>query len=128
MRASFSSEPATLFGWLVNKLSGLIFISEIWRWEADSRPFARVFADFKLVRTDDSAVIWERRIQRAVPLPRPIWGSRTQILSKVVRELFVIKGDATPVAWFYSLVSVALASLLSLWASPSSPCEQRLNR
>ena len=39
------------------KLSGLIFVSEIWRWEADSRKFVRVFADFKIVRTDDGSVL-----------------------------------------------------------------------
>lgn len=72
------------------KLSGLIFISEIWRWEADSRLFVRVFADFKLVRTDDGAVIWERRIQRAVPTPSAtnLGQSYTDSVKEVVRELF----------------------------------------
>jgi ABC-type Mn2+/Zn2+ transport system permease subunit len=51
------------------KLSGLVFVTEIRRWEADSRQFVRVLADFKLVRLDDSAVLWERRYQRAVPTP-----------------------------------------------------------
>jgi ABC-type Mn2+/Zn2+ transport system permease subunit len=51
------------------KLAGVVFVSEIWRWETDSRQFVRVFADFKLVRTDDGAILWERRIQRAVPTP-----------------------------------------------------------
>ena len=32
------------------KLSGLIFVSEISRWEADSRQFVRVVAHFKLIR------------------------------------------------------------------------------
>jgi ABC-type Mn2+/Zn2+ transport system permease subunit len=72
------------------KLSGLIFISEIWRWEADSRLFVRVFADFKLVRTDDGAVIWERRIQRAVPTPSAtnLGQSYTDSVKEVVRDLF----------------------------------------
>ena len=72
------------------KLSGLIFVSEIWRWEADSRLFVRVFADFKLVRTDDGAVIWERRIQRAVPTPSAtnLGQSYTDSVKEVVRDLF----------------------------------------
>jgi hypothetical protein len=51
------------------KLAGLVLVSEIWRWETDARQFVRVFADFKLVRTDDGAILWTRRIQRAVPTP-----------------------------------------------------------
>jgi ABC-type Mn2+/Zn2+ transport system permease subunit len=51
------------------KLSGLIFVSEIWRWEGESQKFVRVLVDFKLIRIDDGAVLWERRVQRAVPTP-----------------------------------------------------------
>ena len=51
------------------KLSGLIFVSEIWRWEGESQKFVRVLLDFKLIRIDDGTVLWERRIQRAVPTP-----------------------------------------------------------
>ena len=51
------------------KLSGLIFVSEIWRWEASSRQFVRVLIDFKIIRVDDGVVLWERRVQRAVPTP-----------------------------------------------------------
>jgi ABC-type Mn2+/Zn2+ transport system permease subunit len=72
------------------KLSGLIFVSEIWRWEADSRQFVRVFADFKLIRTDDGAVVWERRIQRAVPTPSAtnLGQAYTDSVKEVVRDLF----------------------------------------
>ena len=72
------------------KLSGLVFVSEISRWEADSRQFVRVFADFKLVRTDDGAVLWERRIQRAVPTPSAtnLSQSYADSVKEVVRDLF----------------------------------------
>jgi ABC-type Mn2+/Zn2+ transport system permease subunit len=72
------------------KLSGLIFVSEISRWEADSRQFVRVFADFKLLKTDDGTVLWERRIQRAVPTPSAtnLGQAYTDSVKEVVRELF----------------------------------------
>jgi ABC-type Mn2+/Zn2+ transport system permease subunit len=72
------------------KLSGLIFVSEISRWEADSRQFVRVVADFKLIRTDDSSVLWERRIQRAVPTPSAtnLGQAYTDSVKEVVRDLF----------------------------------------
>jgi len=72
------------------KLSGLIFVSEIWRWEADSRQFVRVFADFKIVRTDDGSVLWERRIQRAVPTPSAtnLGQAYTDSVKEIVRDLF----------------------------------------
>jgi hypothetical protein len=72
------------------KLSGLIFVSEILRWEADSRQFVRVFADFKIVRTDDGTVVWERRIQRAVPTPSAtnLGQASTDAVKEIVRDLF----------------------------------------
>jgi ABC-type Mn2+/Zn2+ transport system permease subunit len=72
------------------KLSGLIFVSEISRWDADSRQFVRVFADFKIVRTSDGTVVWERRIQRAVPTPSAtnLGQSYTDSVKEVVRDIF----------------------------------------
>ncbi len=72
------------------KLSGLIFTSEIWRWEADSRQFVRVFADFKLIRIDDGTVLWERRIQRAVPTPSATNSGQasTDAATAIVQDLF----------------------------------------
>src|SRR5262245_28684149 len=72
------------------KLSGLIFVSELLRWEADSRQFVRVSADFKLLRTDDGTVLWERRIQRAVPTPSAtnLGQAYTDCVKEVVRDLF----------------------------------------
>jgi hypothetical protein len=72
------------------KLSGLLFVSEISRWDVDSRQFVRVFADFKIVRTADGTVVWERRIQRAVPTPSAtnLGQSYEDSVKEVVRQLF----------------------------------------
>jgi ABC-type Mn2+/Zn2+ transport system permease subunit len=72
------------------KLAGLLFVSEISRWEADSRQFVRVFADFKLIRTSDGSVVWERRIQRAVPTPSAtnLGQAYADSVKEVVRDLF----------------------------------------
>lgn len=72
------------------KLSGLIFVSEISRWEANSRQFVRVFVDFRLIRTGDGAVLWERRIQRAVATPSAtnLGQAYTDSVKEVVRDLF----------------------------------------
>jgi ABC-type Mn2+/Zn2+ transport system permease subunit len=72
------------------KLSGLVFVSEIWRWEGESQKFVRVLADFKLIRLDDGTVVWQRRIQGAVPTPSaPNLGqASTDAVNKIVRDLF----------------------------------------
>jgi hypothetical protein len=72
------------------KLSGLLFVSEISRWDVDSRQFVRVVADFKLLRTDDGAVLWQRRIQRAVPTPAAtnLGQAYADSVKEVVRDLF----------------------------------------
>jgi hypothetical protein len=72
------------------KISGLIFVSEIWRWEADPQKFARVVVDFKIVRIDDGAVLWQRRVQRAVPTPSAanLIQAYTDSIKTVVHELF----------------------------------------
>jgi hypothetical protein len=72
------------------KLSGLVFVAEIWRWEAEPQNFVRVLADFKILRIDDGAVVWQRRVQRAIPTPSaPHLGQAHMDAIKVVaRELF----------------------------------------
>lgn len=72
------------------KLSGLIFVSEIRRWEGESQQFVRVFADFKLVRLEDGAVLWDRRVQRAVSTPSAtnLAQASADAVRDVVRELF----------------------------------------
>jgi hypothetical protein len=72
------------------KLSGLLFVSEISRWDVDSRHFVRVFADFKMIRTADGTVVWERRIQRAVSTPSAtnLGQAYEDSVKEVVRALF----------------------------------------
>jgi hypothetical protein len=72
------------------KLSGLVFVSEIWRWEGESQKFVRVLVDFKLIRIDDGTVLWERRIQRAVPTPSATNSGQTSTdaATAIVHDLF----------------------------------------
>jgi hypothetical protein len=51
------------------KLAGVILVGEIRRWDAEPQKFVRVLAEFKLIRISDGAVLWEMRVQRAVPTP-----------------------------------------------------------
>jgi hypothetical protein len=71
------------------KLNGLLFVSEIARWDVDSRQFVRVFVDFKIIRTADGAVVWQRRIQRAIPTPSAtnLGQSYADSVREVVRDL-----------------------------------------
>jgi hypothetical protein len=76
------------------KLSGLVFVSEILRWEGEAQKFVRAVVDFKLIRIDDGAVIWQRRIQRAVPTLSATHLGQAYIdaVEAVVRELFAKDG------------------------------------
>lgn len=71
-------------------LSGMLFLAEILRWNADSKQFVSVLADFKLVRIVDGALLWEKRIQRAVPTPSAtnLGQAYADAVEQVVRELF----------------------------------------
>ncbi len=72
------------------KLSGLTFVSEIRRWEVEAQKFVRVLVDFKLIRIDDGAVLWERRVQRAVPTPSAthVGQASTDAVREIVHDLF----------------------------------------
>jgi len=72
------------------QLSGIVFVSEIRRWEADMQKFVRVVADFKLVRIDDGAVLWQRRVQGAIPTPSAtnLGQASSDAVNAIVRELF----------------------------------------
>ena len=72
------------------KLSGAVFVSEILRWEGESQKFVRALVDFKLIRIDDGAVLWERRVQRAIPTPSAtnLGQASTDAVREIVRELF----------------------------------------
>ncbi len=94
MDARFPPFPADMNGAVRmardGKLSGLIFVSEIWRWEGESQKFVRVLVDFKLIRIDDGTVLWERRIQRAVPTPSAtnLGQASTDAATTIARDLF----------------------------------------
>jgi len=72
------------------KISGVLFLADILRWNADSRHFVSVVADFKLVRIADGAVLWETRYQRAVPTPSAtnLGQASGDAVREIVRELF----------------------------------------
>jgi ABC-type Mn2+/Zn2+ transport system permease subunit len=72
------------------KLSGTLFVSEIFRWEGESQKFVRALVDFKLIRIDDGAVLWARRIQRAVPTPSAtnLGQASTDAVKEIVSDLF----------------------------------------
>ncbi len=72
------------------KIAGAVFISEIWRWEGESQKFVRVLADFKLLRIEDGTVLWERRVQRAVPTPSAtnLGQASTDAVREITRDLF----------------------------------------
>ena len=71
------------------KLSGVVFVSEIFRWEGETQKYVRVLVDFKLIRVDDSAVVWQRRVQGAIPTPSAtnLGQASTDAASKIVRDL-----------------------------------------
>jgi ABC-type Mn2+/Zn2+ transport system permease subunit len=72
------------------KLSGLTFVGEIRRWEVEAQKFVRVLVEFKLIRIDDGAVLWERRVQRAVPTPSAtnVGQASTDAVKEIVHDLF----------------------------------------
>jgi hypothetical protein len=72
------------------KLSGLIFVSEIWRWEGETQKFVRALVDFKLVRIDDGSVVWARHVQRAISTPSAtnLGQASTDAAKALVHELF----------------------------------------
>ncbi len=77
------------------KLSGYIFLSDVLRWSVDSKQFVAVVADFKVVRLSDSAVLWQRHYQRAVPTPSAtnIGQASSDAAKIVVRDLFEPAGS-----------------------------------
>jgi hypothetical protein len=69
---------------------GAVFLGDIRRWEADSRQLVRVWVELKMVRASDGALLWEKRIQRAVPTPSATNSgqSSTDAVKAVVAEIF----------------------------------------
>jgi ABC-type Mn2+/Zn2+ transport system permease subunit len=71
-------------------LTGVLFLSDILRWNADAKQFISVVADFKLVRIADGVVLWQTRYQRAVPTPSAtnVGQASSDAVKVIVRELF----------------------------------------
>ena len=72
------------------KLSGMVFVSEIWRWEGETQKFVRALVDFKLVRIDDGSIVWERRVQRAISTPSAtnLGQASTDAVQAILHDLF----------------------------------------
>jgi ABC-type Mn2+/Zn2+ transport system permease subunit len=72
------------------KLSGAVFVSEIWRWEGETQKYVRALVDFKLIRIDDGAVLWQRRVQGAIPTPSAtnLGQASTDAVQAILRYLF----------------------------------------
>jgi ABC-type Mn2+/Zn2+ transport system permease subunit len=72
------------------KLSGVVFVSEIFRWEGETQKYVRALVDFKIIRIADGAVLWQRRVQSAIPTPSAtnLGQASTDAASKIVRDLF----------------------------------------
>jgi ABC-type Mn2+/Zn2+ transport system permease subunit len=72
------------------KLSGMVFVTEIWRWEGETQKFVRALVDFKLVRIDDGSIVWERRVQRAIPTPSAtnLGQASTDAVRVILHDLF----------------------------------------
>jgi len=72
------------------RLSGALFVSEILRWEGETQKFVRALVDFKLIEVDDGTVLWERRVQRAIPTPSAtnLGQASADAVRAIVRELF----------------------------------------
>ena len=72
------------------KLSGAIFVSEIWRWEAEPQKFVRAMVDFKLIRIENGTTVWQRRVRGAVPTPSAIYLGQaySDATKRIVGDLF----------------------------------------
>jgi ABC-type Mn2+/Zn2+ transport system permease subunit len=72
------------------KLAGAVFVSEIWRWEGETQKYVRALVDFKLIRIDDGAVLWQRRVQGAIPTPSAtnLGQASTDAVQAILRYLF----------------------------------------
>jgi hypothetical protein len=71
-------------------LDGSLFLSEIRRWDVEASGLMRLWVDFKLVRTSDGALLWERSVQKVLPVTRS--GNLAEVhmagVREVTRELF----------------------------------------
>jgi hypothetical protein len=67
------------------KLSGVLLLSEIRRWDAETPGLVRLWVEFKLVRIADGALLWQRRVQKAIAAPRS--GNPAEVYQDAVKEV-----------------------------------------
>jgi len=65
-------------------------VGEIWRWEGETQKYVRALVDFKLIRIDDGAVLWQRRVRGAIATPAAtnLGQSATDAVTQIVHDLF----------------------------------------
>jgi hypothetical protein len=71
-------------------LSGWLLLSEIRRWQTDGRAPLRAVVDFRVVRIDDGAAIWERQVQKTVPVVASgrLDEASSDAIKEILREVF----------------------------------------
>jgi hypothetical protein len=75
------------------KLSGYLLLAEIRRWDGDSPGLLRTWVEFKLVRIDDGAAIFERRVQKVVSsIGARLDQASADAAKEIARELFGSSG------------------------------------
>ena len=72
------------------KLSGLLLVTDIQRWDADGRQLLATRVDFKLLRISDGSVIWERNVRRVVSTTGAghLGQASADAVKEIMRELF----------------------------------------
>jgi ABC-type Mn2+/Zn2+ transport system permease subunit len=72
------------------KLSGLLLLADIRRWDADGRQLLATSVDFKLLRIGDGGVIWERNVRRVIATAGAghLGQASADAVKEIVRELF----------------------------------------
>ena len=66
-------------------LDGTLFLSEIRRWDLDVAGLMRLWVEFKLVRIGDGTLLWERSVQKVMPVSRS--GNLAELHNDAVREI-----------------------------------------
>jgi ABC-type Mn2+/Zn2+ transport system permease subunit len=71
------------------KLSGLLLVSDIQRWNADGRQLLSTRVDFKLLRITDGSVVWEKTVQRVISLTGAnLSQASADAIKEIMRDLF----------------------------------------
>jgi hypothetical protein len=66
-------------------LDGSLFLGEIRRWDVEASGLMRLWVDFKLVRIADGALLWDRSVQKVMPITRS--GNLAEVHGDAVREV-----------------------------------------